>query len=140
MSISLQIYNSIFTIEVLVILIALDLIKRIGKIQSFLIASDSHSLILAIKNHGTTNEIIKNFQERASSLPLRAVTFFWILKQNNIPKNDKSKEAATYNNTHKQNFYLLRTQLDAPYKKAIKHINYYTIRNSIINFTKLRIF
>ncbi|KAL4132710.1 hypothetical protein QTP88_009819 [Uroleucon formosanum] len=60
--------NSIFTIEALAILKAIELTEQNWKYtKSFLIASDSLSSILAIQNQGTSNEI-KNIQERASSL------------------------------------------------------------------------
>jgi len=52
-------YNSIFTIEAFIQTV-IELIDHYWKTtKSFLIASDSLSYILAIKDHGTTNEIIK---------------------------------------------------------------------------------
>ncbi|KAE9522075.1 hypothetical protein AGLY_017519 [Aphis glycines] len=94
--------NSIFTIEALAILKAIELTEQNWKnIKSFLIASDSLSSILAIQNQGTANEIIKNIQERASSLAPRSVTFMWIPAHKNIPGNEKAdvaaKEAASTN-------------------------------------------
>ncbi|KAF0766485.1 RNase H domain-containing protein [Aphis craccivora] len=51
------------------ILISIELIEQHWKnTESFLIASDSLSSILAIKNHGSSNEIIYHIQERTSSL------------------------------------------------------------------------
>jgi len=98
--------NSIFTIEALAILKAIELTEQNWKnTKSFLIASDSLSSILAIQNQGTSNEIIKNIQERASSLALRSVTFMWIPAHKNIPGNEKAdvaaKEAATNTNIPK---------------------------------------
>jgi len=92
--------NSIFTIEALAILKAIELTEQNWKnTKSFLIASDSLSSILAIQNQGTSNEIIKNIQERASSLAPRSVTFMWIPAHKNIPGNEKAdiaaKEAST---------------------------------------------
>ncbi|KAE9537639.1 hypothetical protein AGLY_006662 [Aphis glycines] len=94
--------NSIFTIEALAILKAIELTEQNWKnTKSFLIASDSLSSILAIQNQGTSNEIIKNIQERASSLAPRSVTFMWISAHKNIPGNEKAdvaaKEAASTN-------------------------------------------
>ncbi|KAE9533347.1 hypothetical protein AGLY_009250 [Aphis glycines] len=94
--------NSIFTIEALTILKAIELTEQNWKnTKSFLIASDLLSSILAIQNQGTSNEIIKNIQERASSLAPRSVTFMWIPAHKNIPGNEKAdvaaKEAASTN-------------------------------------------
>ncbi|XP_050065863.1 uncharacterized protein LOC126554908 [Aphis gossypii] len=94
--------NSIFTIEALAILKAIELTEQNWKnTKSFLIASDSLSSILAIQNQGTSNEIIKNIQERASSLAPRSVTFMWIPAHKNIPGNENAdiaaKEAASTN-------------------------------------------
>ncbi|CAI6375550.1 unnamed protein product [Macrosiphum euphorbiae] len=92
--------NSIFTIKALEILKAIVLTEQNWKnTKSFLIASGSLSSILAIQNQGASNEIIKNIQERASSLAPRSVTFLWIPAHRNIPGNEKAdvaaKEAAT---------------------------------------------
>lgn len=88
--------NSIFTIEALAILKAIELTEQNWKnTKSFLIASDSLSSILALQNQGTSNEIIKNIQETASFLAPRSITFIWIPKAHkNIPRNEKADVAA----------------------------------------------
>jgi len=80
--------NSIFTIEALAILKAIELTEQNWKnTKYFLIASDSLSSILAIQNKGTSNEVIKNKQERASSPAHRLVTFMWIPAHKNLLGN-----------------------------------------------------
>ncbi|KAF0746564.1 RNase H domain-containing protein [Aphis craccivora] len=74
---------------------AIELIEQNWKnTKSFLIASDYLSSILAIQNQGTSNKIIKNIQEKASSLAPRSVTFMWIPDHKNIPGNEKADVAA----------------------------------------------
>jgi len=62
--------NSTFTIEALAILKALELTEQNRKnTNSFLIASDSLSSILAIQNQGTSNEIIKTYKKEPLPFP-----------------------------------------------------------------------
>jgi len=117
--------NSIFTIEALAILKAIELIEQNWKnTKSFLIASDSLSSILAIQNQGTSNEIIKNIQERASSLAPRSVTFMWIPAHKNIPGNEKAdvaaKEASTNINIPKIDLSSVKDTARNALKSSIK--------------------